>query len=85
MDGYGWHGYQIPLPNIDTMGSLSANQPQWVSQAQFPEEERLLQRVERAAHPFAALGLTVQQLQASPLVRADRWKVVDMEVGEEKM
>ena len=32
--------------------------------ATSPEKEQLLLRIERSAHPFAALGLSVSQLQA---------------------
>ena len=35
-----------------------------LAKATSPEKEQLLLRIERSAHPFAALGLSVSQLQA---------------------
>ena len=36
----------------------------------MPAVEQLLLRIERAAHPFAALGLGVSQLQAATCAEA---------------
>ena len=38
--------------------------------AEVPAVEQLLLRIERAAHPFAALGLGVSQLQAATCAEA---------------
>eukprot|EP00913_Durusdinium_trenchii_P013054 g12254.t1 len=72
-----WHHAYAPLNAVDLQSgalrpgcSLHAASATAEQLAQFPEEERLLQRVERAAHPFAALGLTVQQLQGGVAQRA---------------